>query len=281
MAARARHPRLGADVTVAAALGQQQNPQPCRRAECRREQRGIGGGEVCDGGNAHAGKLFGGLRADAPQGVDLAIAHHRHPVLVGELIDAGRFAETGGDLGALFVVADADRTRQLRCARDDFADLLGEGDRTVDVGAEVGLVPAPHLDGVTEIAQHRHHAFGRFVVGGRIEGQERRIRALAGRGAQRHACVHTETARGVGRARDHLARFVGVAVAADNDWQTGQFGPAAHFDSGLKLIEVDVQDPPLDHRLFARALIAVMSRRACAPRFPTRRRAARASGRAR
>jgi len=136
-------------------------------------------GEVCDGGNAHACKLFGGLGADAPQGVDLAIAHHHHPVLVGELVNPCRLAEPGGDLGALFVVADADRTRQFRPARDDFADLPCKLDGFVDVRAEVGLVPAPHLDGVTEVAQQGHHLFGGFVVGGRIEGQERRIRALA------------------------------------------------------------------------------------------------------
>ena len=49
---------------------------------------GVGGGEVGDGGDTQSGKLFGGLRADAPQSVDLAVAHHRHPVGFGELIDA-------------------------------------------------------------------------------------------------------------------------------------------------------------------------------------------------
>ena len=102
--------------------------------------------------------------------------------------------------------------------RDHLADLLGQLYRVVDVGADVGLVPAPHLDRVAEVAQQVHHLFGRFVVGGRVQRQERRIRALAGRGAQRHACVHTELARRVGRARDHFARFIRVPVAADNDW---------------------------------------------------------------
>ena len=59
--------------------------------------------------------------------------------------------------------------------------------------------------------------------------------------------VHTELARRVGRARDDLARFVRVAVAADNDWQAGKFGVPAHFDRGLELVEVDVQDPAGRH----------------------------------
>jgi hypothetical protein len=55
--------------------------------------------------------------------------------------------------------------------------------RVLDVGADVGLVPAPHLDGVTEVAQQGHHFFGRFVIGCGIERQECRVRALAGRRA--------------------------------------------------------------------------------------------------
>ena len=101
---------------------------------------------------------------------------------------------------------------------DDLADLLGQLYGVVDVGADVGLVPAPHLDGMAEVAQQVHHLFGCFVVGVGIQRQERCVGAFAGRGAQRHACVHAELARRVGRARDHLARFVRVAVAADNDW---------------------------------------------------------------
>ncbi len=45
---------------------------------------GVGGGQVCDRGDAHARKLFRGLRADAPERVDLAVAHHRHPVVLGQ-----------------------------------------------------------------------------------------------------------------------------------------------------------------------------------------------------
>ena len=43
VAARARQPTAGADVGVAAALGQQQNPQPGGRAERRGEQLRVGG----------------------------------------------------------------------------------------------------------------------------------------------------------------------------------------------------------------------------------------------
>ncbi len=113
----------------------------------------------------------------------------------------------------------------------------------VDVGAQIRLVPAPHLDRMAEIAQQIHHLLGRLVVGVGVQRQKRRVRALAGRGAQRHAGVHTALARRVGRARDDLAGLARVAVAADNDWQAGKFGIAAHFDRSLELVEVDVQHP--------------------------------------
>ena len=107
MAARARHPRLGADRGIPAALGQQQNPQPGRRAERRCQRGGVGGGEVGDCRDAQPAKLFGGLRAHSPQRIDLAVTHHGHPVGVGQLVDSGGLGQPGGDLGALFVVADA------------------------------------------------------------------------------------------------------------------------------------------------------------------------------
>ena len=164
------HPRLGADVGVATALGQQQNPQPGGRAERRGQQCGVGGRQVGDRGDTHAGKLFRGLRADAPQRVDLAVAHHRHPVVLGEGVDPRRLAESGRHLGPLLVVADADRTRQSRPRGDDLADLLGQVERVVDVGADVRLIPPPHLDRMAEIAQQAHHLFGGLVVGGRCPG---------------------------------------------------------------------------------------------------------------
>ena len=40
-----------------------------------------------------------------------------------------------------------------------------------------------------------------------------------------------------------LRGSVGIAVAADDDGQAVEFGVAAHFDRGLELVEVDVQDP--------------------------------------
>ena len=55
--------------------------------------------------------------------------------------------------------------------------------------------------------------------------------------------MHAERPRRIRRAGDDLARFVRIAVAADDDGQSGEVGVASHLDSGLELVEVDVQDP--------------------------------------
>ena len=118
---------------------------------------------------------------------------------------------------------------------------------------EVRLVPAPHLDGMSQVAQQAHHLVGRRVVGGRIRRQEGGPRVwgtAAGGAAQRHARVHAELAGLIRGAGDDLARFGRIAVAADDDRQPDQFGVAAQFDRRQKLVEVDVQDPArrrLDH----------------------------------
>ncbi len=133
----------------------------------------VRGRQVCDGGDTQGGKLFRRLGPDTPEGVDRAVAHHGHPVGVGELVHAGRLAETGGHFGALLVVADADRTGQPGLGGDHRTDPLGQVERIVHGGSEVRLVPAPpHLEGMAEITQQAHHLFGGLVVGGRIRRQE-------------------------------------------------------------------------------------------------------------
>ncbi len=243
VAARTRNPRFGADRRVPAALGQQQQPQAGSRAERRGELLGVGVRQLPDRRNAKVGKLFGGLRPDAPQCVDWPLAHDVHPVRIGEGVDAVGFAEAGGDLGALLVVADAHRTGQPGLGGDLGADRLGQCHRVGHPGTDVGLVPAPDLYGMTEIAQHSHHLIGGLVVGGRVRGQERRVRAAARRAAQRHPGVHAELARLVGGARHHLARLGRIAAAADDHRQADEFGVAAQLDGGQELIEVHVQDP--------------------------------------
>ena len=246
MTAGPRHPRLGADVRIAAALGQQQNPQTGGRPEGRCQQRGVRGGKVGDSCDAEPDKLFGGFGPDTPERIDLAVAHHRHPVGLGEREDACRFAEAGGHLCALLVVADADRTRQSGACSDDLADLLGQLDRVlrvVEFGADIGLVPAPDLDRVADIAQQSHHLLRRVVIGIGVQGQEYRVRAFASRRAQRHACVDAVLAGRIRRARHDLSRLGGIAVAADDDRQPGEFGIAPYFDRSLELVKVDVQDP--------------------------------------
>ncbi len=96
---------------------------------------------------------------------------------------------------------------------------------------------------MAEVAQQAHHLFGSVVVGVGVQRQEDGVGAFARRGAQRHAGMHTELSRRIGRASDDLARFGRIAVAADDDRQAGEFGVPAHLDGGLELVEVDVQDP--------------------------------------
>ena len=243
MAARPRYPRLGTHCGITTTLGQQQDPQTGGRPERRGEKRWVGCGEVGDGGDAQRGKPFGGLRTDAPERVDAAVTHHRHPVLLGEREDARGFAESGGDLGALLVVADAHRTRQPRLGGDDGADAFGQLEGVGHVGTQVGLVPAPHLQRVAQVAQQSHHLFGRFVVGVRVGRQERGVRAAARRGAQRHAGMHAELPRLVRSARDDLAWFGRITAAPDDHRQSDEFGVAPQFDRREELVEVDVQDP--------------------------------------
>lgn len=138
-----------------------------------------------------AGKLFRRLRADAPERVDGTVGHQRHPVGLGELEHPGGFREAGGDLGALFVVADAHRAGESGFRRDDAADGVGNLDG-VGRHRDVCLVPAPYLDGMPQIAQQAHHLFRGGVVGGGVRGKKGGIRAPACGRAQRHAGMHPE-----------------------------------------------------------------------------------------
>ncbi|BCO53386.1 hypothetical protein MINTM003_38270 [Mycobacterium paraintracellulare] len=96
---------------------------------------------------------------------------------------------------------------------------------------------------MSQIPQQAHDFTGRRVVGGRVGGEEGRIRAAAGRRAQWHARPHTEFPGLVGGAGDDLARFAGITAAADDDGQPGQFGATAQLDRRQELVEVHVQDP--------------------------------------
>ena len=112
----------------------------------------------------------------------------------------------------------------------------------------VRLVPTPHLERMAQVAQQCHHLFRRRVVRRGIRRQKRRVRTASGRGAQRHARVHTELAGLIRRAGHHLAGFGRVAATPDDDRQPDQFGMAPQFHRGQELVEVDVQDPAWLHR---------------------------------
>ena len=263
MAAGAWNPRLGAHRLVAATLGEQQQPQPGARPEPRGQQFGIGVGQLADRADVQGGKLFGGLGADPPQGVDRAVAHHRHPVGVGQGVDAVGFGESGRHLGALLVVADAHRGGQPGHGGDLRADGLGQRRRVGEPGADVGLVPAPDLHRMAQIPQHAHHLDGGGVVGCRVGGQERRVRAAARGAAQRHPGMDAERAGLIGGTRHHLARFGGIATTADDDRQAHEFGVATQFDGGQELVEVHVQDPVTVH--FPHSLRATLSQASPSP----------------
>ena len=247
MTARSRHPRFGADVRVAAALGQQQNPQSGPWAEGGDEYLGVGGGQVADRGDAESSESFGGLWADAPQCADVAIAHDRHPVVVVEAVYPGGLSETGRHLGALLVVTDPDRTRESRLRLDDVPDAHRQLEGVRHVGAEVSLVPPPHLQRMAEIAKQCHHLLGRLVIGCRVRRQKRRLGALPGGDAQRHARVHAVGARFIGRAGHYLARLGWVTIAADDHGEADELGAPSQFDRREELVEVDVQYP---HRCY-------------------------------
>jgi hypothetical protein len=197
---------------------------------------------------AAVGQLARGLGADAPQRLGRPVTHHLVPAVDGQPEHAGRLAELGGDLGPEQVVPDPDRAGQLGLGEHRALDRTGQRLRVVGDGAEEGLVPAHHLDrgarhlGVDERAQHVHHPLRGRLVGRVVRGQEDRVRAPLGRGAQRHARAHPELAGLVGRG-GHDGAQGGVALAADHDRPPGQLRAAQDLDRGQELVEVDVQDP--------------------------------------
>jgi hypothetical protein len=166
----------------------------------------------------------------------------------------------------LLVVAEAHRTRQPGARGDDLSNLLRQEQRivgVVQVSSDVRLVPSPYLDGMPEIAQQAHHLLGRLVVGVGVQRQEGRVGAFPGRGAQRHAGVHTEFPRRIRRACHHFAWFVRIAVTADDDRQAREFRITTHLDGGLELVEVDVQHPTGHVPQSLRARLSHASPRLC------------------
>ena len=153
MAAGARHPRLGADVGVAAALGEQQQPQPGARAEGRRSAARA---SLCasspDGGYPQGGKLFRGLRTHPPERVDRAVGHQRHPVGVGERNTPAGFAKPVATLArcllSLMPTEQDSPVSEATTVRICSATSAGSPARQPDVR----LVPAPHLDRVSQVA---------------------------------------------------------------------------------------------------------------------------------
>lgn len=101
---------------------------------------------------------------------------------------------------------------------------------------------------MAEVAQQAHHLFGGLVIGVGVQRQERRVGALARRGAKRHPGVHAERPRRIRRAGDDLPGLVRITVAADDDRQSGELRVPSDLDRGLELIEVDVQNPAGTHR---------------------------------
>jgi hypothetical protein len=83
--------------------------------------------------------------ADAPQCRRRAVAHHLHPVVPGQPVDAARLAELGRDLGADLGVTDADRAVQPGGVQHRGLQRACRGLRVVAVDADERLVPAEQL----------------------------------------------------------------------------------------------------------------------------------------
>ena len=220
MAARARHPRFGADVGVAAALGQQQDPQPGRRPECRQSAPW------------HRWRP-GRRRSRCPSRQAFWRSSGRRPRV-------RRRARSPITAIQLASVSSVDSCRACRSPVATLARCLlslipTEQDSPVSAAMTV-RIRLGQLDRVRSTVARRHRprpnptprAGGRGRAAGPSpvrtprrrrsvsEWQERRVRALAGGGAQRHTGVHPELPRRIRRACDDLARFGRVAVAADD-----------------------------------------------------------------
>ena len=212
-AVRPRHPRRRVDRAGVDAAAEPAVPRPHRRPELRRPAPGRRRRpSSVDRVDAERGELAGGLAADPPQRVGRAgPPSPSNQVVVGEPADARAACRSRW---RSWPAACCRRCRPSSAAGSPPAPRRGScsanspGRRVAVALArpEERLVPAEHLDhhrhaAPLEDAQRVHHLGRRRVVGRRVDRQEHRVRALAGRDPQRHAGADAELAGLVRRGR--------------------------------------------------------------------------------
>ena len=200
--------------------------------------------QLPDGGNAQVGKLFRRLRARRP------IA--RRPG--GRPSRAIQLASVSAKMPAGFAKPVATLARCLLSLMPTEHDSPVSAAMTVRICSATSTgscdgharrrprpSPTPRPDGRGRATGPSPDRTPRRRRPGPTAGTSRR-----GSGGRRRAAAcprHAELAGLIRGAGDDLARFVRIAVAADDDRQPGQFGVPAQLDRRQELVEVDVQDP--------------------------------------
>ena len=219
--------------------------QPVRAAaERRREQRERHVLQHADGGEAEGGEPLLGDRADAADLAHGQVAQAAVDVGGGELADAGRLVQAGGQLGQQLGGPDADGAGDGVRVVDLLLDAVGDGARRAEQppaagDVQVGLVDGRHLDEVGVLPQQLDQRAVDGEVGLHVDRQEHPVRAepLGLRDGQR--AVHAVDARLVGAGRDHSPP---PALAADDDRQAAQLGAARLLHGGEEGVHVEVED---------------------------------------
>ncbi len=215
-------------------------------AERRGEQREGHVLQHPDRGEAEGGEALLGDRPDAADRAHGQVAQTAMHVGGGELADAGRLVQAGGQLGQQLGGPDADGAGDGVRVVDLLLDAVGDGARRAEQppaagDVEVGLVDGRHLDEVGVLLQEIDQGPVDGEVGLHVDGQEHPVRAepLGLRDGQR--AVHPVHARLVGAGRDHAASS---ALAADDHRQAAQLGAARLLDRGEEGVHVEVEDCP-------------------------------------
>ncbi len=187
-------------------------------AEGRGKQREGHVLQHADGSEAEGGQPLLGDRPDAADLADGQVAQAAVHVGVGELADAGRLVEAGGQLGQQFGGPDADGASDAVRVVHLLLDAQGDGARRAEQppaagDVEVGLIDGGDLDEVGVPPQQLDDAAVHSEIGLHVDRQEHPPRAEPLGLEDGHGAVDAEDARLVGAGGDHAAA---AALAADD-----------------------------------------------------------------
>ena len=219
--------------------------QPVRAlAERRREQRERHVLQHAHGGEAEGGEPLLGDGADAADLAHGQVAQTAVHVGGGELADAGRLVEAGGQLGQQLGGPDADGAGDAVRVVDLLLDAVGDGARRPEQppaagDVQVGLVDGRHLDQVGVPPQQLDERAVDGEVRLHVDRQELRVRAEPLGLPDGQRAVHAVDARLVGAGRDHSPP---PALAADDDRLAAQLGAARLLHRGEEGVHVEVED---------------------------------------